>query len=74
MKTKQECIIVKPYACGKSYGKRNKKKSLQKKDEQLNKAGYTAQDAPSMRLVCVLFTFANNAGPTDLRTDGHDLL
>ena len=23
-----------------------------------------------MRLVCVLFTFENNAGPTDLRTDG----
>ena len=31
-----------------------------------------------MRLVCVLFTFENNAGPTDLRTDGrtdvYDLL
>ena len=35
-----------------------------------------------MRLVCVLFTFKNNARPTDLRTDrrtdgptdGHDLL
>ena len=23
-----------------------------------------------MRLVCVLFTFEKNAGPTDLRTDG----
>ena len=27
-----------------------------------------------MRLVCVLFTFENNAGPTDGPTDGHDLL
>ena len=27
-----------------------------------------------MRLVCVLFTFENNTGHTDLRTDGHDLL
>ena len=31
-----------------------------------------------MRLVSVLFTFKNNTGPnygpTDLRTDGHDLL
>ena len=38
----------------------------------LNEAGYTAQDAPSMRL-CVLFTFENNTGrtygPMDRRTD-----
>ena len=26
-----------------------------------------------MRLVCVLFTFGNNTGRTDGRTDGHDL-
>jgi len=42
--------------------------------EYNNKAGYTAQDAPKMRL----FTFENNTGHTDLRTDrrtdGHDLI
>ena len=27
-----------------------------------------------MRLVCVLFTFENNTGPSYGRTDGHDLL
>ena len=27
-----------------------------------------------MRLVSVLFTFENNAGPTDGPTDGHDLI
>ena len=33
-----------------------------------NKAGYTAQDAPST--VCVIFTFENNWGRTDRTTDG----
>ena len=27
-----------------------------------------------MRLVCVLFTFENNTGHTDRRTDGHNLI
>ena len=33
-----------------------------------NKAGYTAQDAPSMR------SKITRDGPTDGRTDGHNLL
>ena len=40
--------------------------------------GQRKRDIFVITLVCVLFTFENNAGPTDLRsygpTDGHDLL
>ena len=43
---------------------------MKRQQQQQNKAGYTAQDAPSMRLACVLFTFENSTGHTDGRTDG----
>ena len=37
-----------------------------------NKAGYTAQDAPSTRLK--ITRDRRTYGPTDLRTDGHTLI
>ena len=47
------------------------KEVLGKKVGQQEKVPRTRPDTRhKMRLVCVLFTFDNNAGPTDLRTYG----
>ena len=52
--------------------KRKKKKEKRERERKRNKAGYTAQDAPSTRLKIT------GDGPTDRRTDqrtdGHNLI
>ena len=51
-------------------------KKIKKKWRVLNKAGYTAQDAPSSRIFRLRKyheTILRTDGPTDGRTDGHDL-
>ena len=46
------------------------RKQQRKKPSINNDTKITRPDTGhKMRLVCVLFTFENNAGPTDLRTD-----
>ena len=61
-----------PKTCMTREKNQNKRKRDNKKKKRRNKAGYTAQDAPSKRLK--ITRDRRTYGPTDLRTDGHTLI